>query len=192
VPQKVNAIVIADVDIISQTFFMLREQGFANLQFDNVSFVLNCMDELVDDPSFIELRKKRIRHRTLEKVEEQTRQFVERRLSDEQQAEEQAKNAMAEAQGRLEKWRRYAPERTSTNKPQIMAEPAGSRKPSLWSKSQTSSLRRKRRPGRRRIWIVDSQHPNPHQNAFGGAAADSVLIIVTPPSNADDANKKGR
>jgi ABC-2 type transport system permease protein len=48
------------------------------------------------------LRKKRLRHRTLEKVENRTRQFVERRLSEEGQAEERAQQALAEAQGRLD------------------------------------------------------------------------------------------
>jgi ABC-2 type transport system permease protein len=98
---KVNAIVVADSDLMGEQFFELRRRGIENLNFDNVTFTLNAVDQLAGDTAFIELRKRRPRHRTLEKVEQQTKAFEAQRLKDTQQAEALAEQRLKEAQDRL-------------------------------------------------------------------------------------------
>ncbi len=97
-----HVIAIADLDFISEQFFEIRRIGPGNLNFDNVTFFLNAMDTLVSDESFVALRNRRVRHRTLERVENQTRDFIEQRTQEESQAEMRAEQALAAAQRRLD------------------------------------------------------------------------------------------
>ena len=97
----IDIIVVADLDFISEQFFQIREQAPGGLNFDNITFFLNAMDTLLGENAFIDLRSRRARHRTLERVEAQTAQFIEQRTADEQQAEADAEEALTEAQQRL-------------------------------------------------------------------------------------------
>ena len=101
--KPVRAVVIADIDMMGEQFFQLRRQGVESLNFDNVTFLLNAVDHLAGDDSFIALRKRRPKHRTLEAVEARTRRFEERRLADTQEAEKNAEARLKEAQERLDR-----------------------------------------------------------------------------------------
>ena len=99
----VNAVIAADVDLMGEQFFELRRRGIENLNFDNVAFLLNAVDQLAGDTSFIALRKRRPRHRTLEAVEARTRTYETQRLEEMRQAEATADARLKEAQARLDK-----------------------------------------------------------------------------------------
>ena len=97
----VNLVVVADVDFASQQFFDIRRIGAGGLNFDNVTFFLNVMDVLAGDESFIALRSKRVRYRTLETVERQTLAYTQQRVTDEDAAEQEAQAALDQARRRL-------------------------------------------------------------------------------------------
>jgi ABC-2 type transport system permease protein len=78
----VNAVLATDIDMLYSVFFVLRERGSGpdeeiDMNFDNVSFVLNVLDELSGDDRYIEIRKRRPAHRTLTTVEDRTRGIIE-------------------------------------------------------------------------------------------------------------------
>jgi ABC-2 type transport system permease protein len=78
----INVVVVADADMLSQEFFKLREAGDIpemgfHFDFDNVTFVLNTLDDLSADRRFVDIRKRRPKHRTLTRIEERTKEAKE-------------------------------------------------------------------------------------------------------------------
>ena len=70
-----NAIFVADVDMISDFFFRSRLSGDLDLTLDNVTFVLNAVDALIGDETYIPLRSRRAEHRTLSRLELQKKKW---------------------------------------------------------------------------------------------------------------------
>jgi ABC-2 type transport system permease protein len=68
----VRAVVVADIDLLDGRIFGLRSRPdeVFGLDFDNVEFALNLLDMLAGDDRFIEIRKRKPKHRTLERIED--------------------------------------------------------------------------------------------------------------------------
>jgi len=97
-----HAILVADLDMISEEFFEIRKQGWEGFQFDNIAFVANAVDVLAGDEALVALRKRRRLHRTLERVEAKVAIHRDRSLEETRLAEEKAKAQLAEAQKALD------------------------------------------------------------------------------------------
>jgi len=74
---ELNVVLVTDIDFIGSQFFDIRTRGNdpdapVNMQFDNVTFVLNTLDKLAGDERFIDIRKRRPAHRTLTRIETAT------------------------------------------------------------------------------------------------------------------------
>jgi ABC-2 type transport system permease protein len=97
-----HVVMVADMDFISDLFFNIRREAPEGLNFDNITFVLNCVDVLAGDSAYVNIRKRRPRHRTLELVEKLTKGHRDKSLEEVRLAEDAAKEKLAEAQGRLD------------------------------------------------------------------------------------------
>lgn len=100
---KINAIYVADVDIVSDALFNVVQSDMHGLKLDNVKFILNCVDVLAGDTSYVDLRKRRPQHRTLKEVQKEADQFRENSQEQREQAEKEAEEALKKVTGELDK-----------------------------------------------------------------------------------------
>ncbi|HEX4132604.1 MAG TPA: Gldg family protein [Pirellulales bacterium] len=113
---KVNTVIVSDIDVLYSEFFNLRAQSGdpnrseLNWNLDNVTFVLNILDELAGDDRFVDIRKRRPAHRTLvrvdqvtEKSREQAEQDNERYLNERDQEVNKVKQQFQEIIDKLNK-----------------------------------------------------------------------------------------
>jgi ABC-2 type transport system permease protein len=70
--KPIRAVVVADIDLLDGRIFGLRNRPdeVFGLDFDNVTFVLNVLDSLAADDRFLQIRKRKPKHRTLERIED--------------------------------------------------------------------------------------------------------------------------
>ncbi|MDC0273879.1 MAG: Gldg family protein [Planctomycetaceae bacterium] len=97
----VNAIFVADIDMISDWFFIIRGDGGLPFEFDNVSFLMNCIDSLAGDDTYLELRKRRPTMRMLTKLQQQRDEFIREKNEEERSAEEEAEKQLELAKARF-------------------------------------------------------------------------------------------
>ncbi len=97
-----NVVFCSDIDLISDWFFMERNRGNLDIAFDNVTFILNAVDALAAEDTFIELRSRRPALRTLTYVEEQTRDLRKKLNDEEREADELMQERLDEARKELQ------------------------------------------------------------------------------------------
>ncbi len=102
-PARLNVIAIADLDMIGEQFFRIRAEKYEELDLDNITFVLNCVDVLSGDESFIPLRKKRPQLYRLEKIQRETSEYYKDLEDETKVAEDQARKKLDEAQKAFDK-----------------------------------------------------------------------------------------
>ena len=97
-----NVIFCSDIDMVSDWFFMERNRGNLDVAFDNVTFILNSVDALASDETFIDLRSRRASLRTLEYVENQTRDLRRKLNEEEKDADKAMEERLDEARNELQ------------------------------------------------------------------------------------------
>lgn len=99
---RINAIYVADSDVISDESFRLREDVFLDLPIDNTTFVMNAVDFLAGEDRYIDLRSRRPQQRNLSVIQEQRERYVNQRIQRQKEAKERADERLEAARRRLQ------------------------------------------------------------------------------------------
>jgi ABC-2 type transport system permease protein len=101
----IRAVVVADIDMLDGRIFGLRNRPdeVFGLDFDNVTFALNVLDSLAGDDRFLEIRKRKPKHRTLERIEDTVAAAREQADGERQKFIEQFDEAEREANAAMQK-----------------------------------------------------------------------------------------
>jgi len=98
----INVVFVADMDMISNAFFYVRDKQLLNLRLDNVNFILNAVDELAGEEALLALRSREPIHRTLTEVEASTKSLVAREVEESAKAEKEAKKTFDDLSTKLQ------------------------------------------------------------------------------------------
>lgn len=101
--KNLNVVFISDLDFVSNSFFSLRRTGERRLDFENVGFLVNCVDYLTGDDTLIPLRQKRPARHTLQRIEELSRSFERKANAEVELAQAESQKAETEAKAKLDK-----------------------------------------------------------------------------------------
>lgn len=99
---EINVVFVAEMDMISNPFFFIRDKEWQGLKLDNVTFVLNAVDELAGEEALLALRGRQPIHRTLETIEKSTEAFKKLQVEESAKASEEATKALADARKKLQ------------------------------------------------------------------------------------------
>ncbi len=94
---SINAIFVADSDVISDESFRLREDIFLDLPIDNVTFVMNAVDVLAGEDRYVDLRSRRPKQRILTVIQDQKERYIQERIERQTEAKKVADDRLAEA-----------------------------------------------------------------------------------------------
>lgn len=106
--EGINVILVCDIDVFYSAFFALRARGDdpeleMDLNFDNVTFVLNALDSLAADDRFVAVRGRRPKHRILKAIETLTEKARAESIEEAQRYRQDADAEQAKAQQEFDK-----------------------------------------------------------------------------------------
>jgi ABC-2 type transport system permease protein len=102
--RRTNVIYVADVDTIADFFIQIRdfpiEEGI-EYRFQNLSFVLNIIDSLANENTFLALRNRKVDHVTLEKVTEIYEKSMQKVYDEDQRLTIEYETKLSQAQNEI-------------------------------------------------------------------------------------------